>query len=120
MSFDGKKYKNEYLDNDTHFVLSNNNNIIQIYSNNDLHDIEKAKMLNVVSINDQHSNLYFVYKGILLFLLHDTNKFKIESENIGSLKIEHYYETFYNDKKVFTLKDNKKFVFDLHNQLTEI
>ena len=35
-----KKYKNEYLDNDTHFVLSNNN-IIQIYSNNDLHDIEK-------------------------------------------------------------------------------
>ena len=75
-------------------------------------------MLNVVSINDQHSNLYFVYKGILL--LNDTSNFKIESENIGSLKIENYDETFYNDKKVYTLKDNKKFVFNLHNKLTEI
>ena len=77
-------------------------------------------MLNVVSINDQHSNLYFVYKGILLFLLNDMNNFKIELEDIGALKIEHYSETFYNDKKVFTSKDNKKLVFDLHNQLTEI
>ena len=115
-----KKYKHEYLDNDTHFVLSNNNNIIQIYSNNNLHDIEKKDMLNVVSLNDRHSNLYFVYKGILLLLLNDTSQFKIESENIGSLKIENYDETFYNDKKVYTLKDNKKFVFNLHNKLTEI